>query len=364
MLTQSEKNRYDRHIKLSEVGLSGQERLKLAKVLVVGAGGLGCPLLQYLTAAGVGTIGVIDDDVIDESNLQRQVLFGSQDIGNYKVTTAITKLKQQNPHVVFNAYKERLTNKNALALFQQYDIVVDGTDNFSTRYLISDACVLTAKPLVYGSIFKFEGQISVFNYQNGPSYRCLFPNPQKENQIPNCSEIGVLGILPGVIGTLQAAEVLKLILQKGTVLSGQLRIINILENSNLTVGFERNQFEIDQVLKNGLLSNYELFCGINKEKMETNYTIENIELLLLDENVVFIDVRDEWEQPRVPELNAMEITLDELSEAIDSIPRDKKVIVFCQTSGRSQQVVFYLTNQHGFTNLHSLEGGIMNYIHK
>jgi adenylyltransferase/sulfurtransferase len=361
MLTNTEKNRYDRHLKLSEVGLEGQELLKAAKVLVVGAGGLGCPILQYLTAAGVGTIGVIDDDVIDESNLQRQVLFGTDDTGKHKVTTAINKLKTQNPFVVFKEFKVRLTNKNVLELFQEYDIIVDGTDNFSTRYLINDACVISNKPLVYGSIYKFEGQISVFNYNNGPSYRCLFPSPPKENQLPNCSEIGVLGVLPGVIGTLQATEVLKIILQKGTVLSGQLRIMNLLENSNLTLAIERNQIEIDQVLQNGLLDDYQLFCGVEVKLDQEVYTIEDIEVLKSDSNVVFMDVREEWEQPRVPELKALEISLDELEESIQSIPRDKKVIVFCQTGGRSQQVISFLGSHFDFTNLYSLEGGILNY---
>ncbi len=361
MLTNSEKNRYDRHIKLPEVGLEGQERLKAAKVLVIGVGGLGCPILQYLTAAGVGIIGVIDDDVIDESNLQRQILFGSEDVGKYKVSTAIQKLKTQNPFVVFTEYKERLTNKNALALFKGYDIVVDGTDNFSTRYLINDACVITNKPLVYGSIYKFEGQISVFNYNNGPSYRCLFPNPPEENQLPNCSEIGVLGVLPGVIGTLQATEVLKIILQKGTVLSGLLRIMNLLENSNLTLTIEKNQKEIDRVLENGLLDNYELFCGVEPNSDQDNYSIEDIEKFKADPTILFIDVREEWEQPRVPELKALEIPLDELEESIESIPKDKKVIFFCQTGGRSQQVISFLESQFGFTNLYSLQGGIMSY---
>jgi sulfur-carrier protein adenylyltransferase/sulfurtransferase len=364
MLTNTEKNRYDRHIKLSEVGLEGQGRIKASKVLVIGAGGLGCPVLQYLTAAGVGTIGVIDDDVIDESNLQRQVLFGTEDVGQYKVSTAIAKLKTQNPFVLFKEYKERLTTQNALGLFQDYDIIVDGTDNFSTRYLINDACIITNKPLVYGSIYKFEGQISVFNFDNGPSYRCLFPSPPKENLLPNCSEIGVLGVLPGVIGTLQATEVLKIILQRGTVLSGRLKIINILENTNLELAIQKNGSLVKQVKETGLLESYELFCEVNKEKMGANYTIDDIERLLSDENVVFIDVRDEWEQPRVPELNALEIPLEELEEAVNSIPKDKIAVVFCQSGGRSQQVVAYLERQHKFTNLHSLQGGIMNYIHR
>lgn len=364
MLTNAEKNRYDRHIKLSEVGLEGQGKLKSAKVLVVGAGGLGCPILQYLTAAGVGTIGVIDDDVIDESNLQRQILFDDKDIGRHKVTTAIQKLKSQNPFIIFKEYRERLTNKNALDIFKIYDIVVDGTDNFSTRYLINDGCIITNKPLVYGSIYQFEGQVSVFNYNNGPSYRCLFPNPPKESQLPNCSEVGVLGVLPGVIGSFQATEVLKIILNKGVVLSGQLRIMNLLENTNLTLSVKRNQKEISKVLESGLLDNYELFCGLPLKPQENYYSLQNIEELINNSNIVFVDVREEWEQPRVDHLKALEIPLDELEEAVNSIPRNKSVVVFCQTGGRSKQVVSYLETQHSFTNLYSLEGGIMNYIQK
>lgn len=364
MLSKEEFGRYDRHIKLSEVGLEGQGKLKSAKVLVVGAGGLGCPILQYLTAAGVGTIGIVDDDVIDESNLQRQILFDDKDIGRHKVTTAIEKLKLQNPFVTFIEHKDRLTNKNALDILENYDIVVDGTDNFSTRYLINDACIITNKPLVYGSIYQFEGQVSVFNYKNGPSYRCLFSTPPKENQLPNCSEVGVLGVLPGVIGSFQATEVLKIILNKGVVLSGQLRIMNLLENTNLTLSVKRNQKEISKVLESGLLDNYELFCGLSLKPQENYYSLQNIEELINDSNIVFVDVREEWEKPRVDHLKALEISLDELEEAVNSIPKNKSVVVFCQTGGRSKQVVSYLETQHSFTNLYSLEGGIMNYIQK
>lgn len=364
MLSKEELERYDRHLKLAEVGKDGQERLKASKVLIIGAGGLGCPILQYLTAAGVGCLGVIDDDIIDESNLQRQILFNPEDVGKLKVSIAIQKLKTQNPFIKFKEYKERLTNQNAIKIFKNYDIIVDGTDNFSTRYLINDACVLTNKPLVYGSIHKFEGQISVFNYNNGPSYRCLFPSPPKENQLPNCSEIGVLGVLPGVVGTFQATEVLKIILQKGIVLSGQLRIMNLLDNSSLSLSVERNQVEIDKVLENGLLDNYDVFCGINLKLDREEYTIENIESLILDSTIIFLDVRDEWEQPRVPHLNALEISIDKLEEAEASIPKDKTVIVFCQTGARSEQVISYLKQQFGYTNLYNLGGGIDNYIQK
>ena len=203
--------RYDRHIMLKEVGHEGQLELSNAKVLIVGAGGLGCPILQYLTAAGVGTIGIIDFDVVEISNLQRQILFKTSDIGINKALAAKKQLQDLNPTITIEAYPERLTFKNALQLCPAYDVVVDGTDNFVTRYLINDAVVKTGKPLVYGAIFKFEGQLSVFNYQNGPSYRCLFPKPPKKGIIPNCNEVGVLGVLTGIIGTMKANEVKKII---------------------------------------------------------------------------------------------------------------------------------------------------------
>jgi len=219
-LGEAEKNRYSRHILLDKVGLAGQEKLKSAKVLVIGAGGLGCPILQYLTAAGVGTIGIIDFDVVDETNLQRQILFNVDDVGKSKAQCAQVHLSKQNPFVNFQVYNERINTQNALELFNQYDIIVDGTDNFSTRYLVNDSCVIANKPLVYGAIFKFEGQVAVFNYNNGPTYRCLFPEPPKAGSVPNCSDVGVMGVLPGLIGTQQANETIKIILQIGEVLSG------------------------------------------------------------------------------------------------------------------------------------------------
>ena len=223
-------NRYNRHIILSEIGQIGQDKLSNAKVLVVGAGGLGCPVLQYLAAAGIGTLGIIDFDVVEASNLQRQVLFGNSSLGQNKAEAAKIRLEDLNDTITINAYPFPLDHQNALDLFNQYDIIVDGSDNFETRYLVNDACILTNKPLVFGAIYKFEGQVSVFNYENGPSYRCLFPNPPKKDSVPNCSEIGVLGVLPGIIGSMQANEVLKIILGIGNVLSGKLLCFNALTN--------------------------------------------------------------------------------------------------------------------------------------
>ena len=222
--------RYARQIALNEVGESGQQKLLNAKVLVIGAGGLGCPALQYLAAAGVGTIGIVDGDTVDESNLQRQILYTTSDLGSLKVEVAKERLNALNPAVSITIYPENLHAENAMEIIQDYDLVMDGTDNLAARYLVNDACVKLNKPFVYGAIHKFEGQVSVFNFNGGPTYRCLFPENPQQNQIPNCEELGVLGVLPGVIGTLQATEINKLILVVVEPLSGKLKINNILTN--------------------------------------------------------------------------------------------------------------------------------------
>lgn len=364
MLTNQERNRYDRHIKLDEIGEIGQERLKSAKVLVVGAGGLGCPLLQYLTAAGVGQVGIVDGDRVAESNLQRQILFTNEDIGSFKVCAAVSRLQKQNSFVKFDKYNDWLSKDNVLAIFKNYDIIVDGTDNFSTRYLINDACILLNKPFVYTSIFKFEGQLSVFNYENGPSYRCLFPEPPKANQLPNCSEVGVLGVLPGVLGTLQANEVLKMILKVGTVLSGQLKVINLLGGMETVLKVVRNQSIINNVLDNGLLEDYDLFCGVKMQISNQEVDLEQALSFVANKDYVYLDVREEWEQPRVTDFNAIEISIDDLDEEYERIPTDKKVIVFCQSGGRSQQAITFLSENYNFDNLINLKGGVQNYIQK
>ncbi|MCT4582138.1 MAG: HesA/MoeB/ThiF family protein [Flavobacteriales bacterium] len=361
MLTNQEKNRYDRHIKLEEIGELGQERLKTAKVLVVGAGGLGCPVLQYLVAAGVGRIGLVDGDRVSESNLQRQILYTNQDVGQLKVDAAVERLSQQNALIQFDKYQEWLHVENALTIIEKYDVIVDGTDNFSTRYLINDACVLLNKPFVYASIFKFEGQLSVFNYQNGPSYRCLFPEPPKANQLPNCSEVGVLGVLPGVLGTFQANEVLKMILQIGTVLSGKLKVIDLLGGGVTTLQVNRNTKSIEAVLKKGLLQDYDVFCNVANGNNHQELELEDALALVNDANYVFLDVRETWEQPRIEKLNAIEIAIDDLEEAYESIPKNKNVVVFCQTGGRSQQAIHFLNKNYGFDKLINLKGGVLNY---
>src|SRR5690606_35483210 len=242
-------SRYNRQIILSEIGQTGQDKLSHAKVLVIGAGGLGCPILQYLTAAGIGTLGIIDFDVVELSNLHRQVLFGTSSLGKNKAEEAKTRLEDLNPDITIIAYAEKLIHQNAIDLFSQYDMIVDGTDNFETRYLANDACIITNKPLIFGSIYKVEGQVSVFNYQNGPSYRCLFPNSPKKDAVPNCAEIGVLGVLPGIIGSFQTNEVLKLILGIGNVLSGKLLCYNALTSQTFTLKINKSDEQIETFVK-------------------------------------------------------------------------------------------------------------------
>jgi len=258
-LSEKEKKQYSRHLILDKIGEAGQLKLKQAKVLVIGAGGLGCPVLQYLTAAGVGTIGIIDHDVIDQSNLQRQILYTINDVGLYKAKIAAKRLSKLNPFVNFNIYNTKLTQENAITLFNNYDIIVDGSDNFSTRYLTSDAAVITSKPLVYGAIFKFEGQVSVFNYLGSATYRCLYPTPPRPEDAPNCSEIGVLGVLPGIIGSFQANETIKIICGLGAVLSNKLLLFNALNMSQQILGFEKDE----NIKITALEKDYNLFCGIN-----------------------------------------------------------------------------------------------------
>ncbi len=245
-----DKERYSRHLKLTEIGVEGQEKLLSAKVLVIGAGGLGCPVLNYLVAAGVGTIGIIDDDFVEKSNLQRQVLFGINDIGQNKAIVAKRRLNELNSDVQIEPMTQRLTSKNALEIFEKYDIIVDGTDNFSTRYMVNDACVITGKPLVSASIYKFEGQVAVLNYQGSASYRCLFPKVPKPDLIPSCNKIGVLGVLPSIIGSLQANEVLKMILGLKNVLIGQLLVYSALDNSMNVFKIPRNGKIIQDVINN------------------------------------------------------------------------------------------------------------------
>ena len=354
-LTAEEKYRYSRHLLLEEVGLQGQEKLKKAKVLVVGAGGLGCPVLLYLAAAGVGTIGVIDFDTIDVSNLQRQILFSTDDLGRSKAKVAKEKLNSNNPFIEVISYNEQLTNENALDLFSKFDIIVDGTDNFYTRYLVNDACLIANKPLVYGAIHKFEGHVSVFNYQQGPSYRCLFPAPPKAGSIPSCSEVGVIGVLPGIIGTQQANEVIKIILGTGKVLSGRLLIYNALQSSFMEIKINKTVvtiFNKEEFLK----FDYKGYCKVSID-MGKSITLE--ELVKLSSDVFVVDVRGVWEQPKLENKCILNAPLPQITDYVKEIPTDKNVYVVCQHGVRSKVAIEYLEKEYNFTNLINVEGGML-----
>jgi len=358
-LSSQEIYRYSRHLLLGEVGEAGQVKLKEAKVLIIGAGGLGCPILLYLTAAGVGTIGVVDFDTIDESNLQRQILFNTDDIGRSKAEVAKEKMLAKNPFINVVVYNEEVTNKNALEIFNEFDIVVDGTDNFSTRYLVNDACVLAKKPLVYGAIHKFEGQVSVFNFQDGPTYRCLFPTPPKSGTVPSCSEVGVIGVLPGIIGTQQANEVIKIILGKGKVLSGRLQIYNALQASFMEVklnkSVELKDFGIKSVT-DFTSFDYKFYCGVSVKATE-GVTLKELEQFPNDTFV--LDVRENWEKPQLANKQRLNAPLDDLDDYIGEIPTDKDVYVLCQRGARSRAAIEYLEKEYKFTNLINVEGGML-----
>lgn len=372
MLTDKEITRYSRHLLLSEIGKEGQERLKGSKVLVIGAGGLGCPVLMYLAAAGVGRIGIVDFDKVDETNLQRQVLFDVKDVGKQKAQVAREKLALQNPHIEIVVHDVKLSTANALELFSAYDIIVDGTDNFSTRYLVNDACALSSKPLVSGSIFKFQGQLSVFNLKNakgefGPSYRCLFPVPPAPGSAPSCSEIGVLGVLPGIIGTLMANEVIKIITRIGDVLSGRILLVDTLSINFNSVEIDRNPEALKSVPVDANAfkkMDYDLFCGISKSVKEIKEISANELSLLLSkkDTIQLLDVREPMEEPRVPELNDLKIPLSELESRKDLIASDKKVIVFCKSGARSRKAIELLSDKYGFDNLYNLKGGVLEWI--
>ena len=343
-------SRYNRHIILPEIGPEGQQKISSAKVLVIGAGGLGCPVLQYLAAAGVGTLGIIDFDTVDITNLQRQILFGTSSLNQNKALAAKVRLEDLNNSINIKAYPEALNYKNALNLFQQYDIIVDGSDNFDTRYLVNDASILTNKPLVYGAIYKFEGQVSVFNYNNGPSYRCLFPNPPQKNSVPNCDEIGVLGVLPGIIGTMQANEVLKLILNLGKPLSGTLLCYNALQGNMTHLKIYRNNTIIQKV-KDEADQFSDKIIDLN---CEAGLNTISIDSLNADETVQFLDVRDFDEIPKLENPEIIQIPLNDLKAKVHTLDHNKKTLVFCQSGIRSKTAVELLKSQ-GFQACFQLE---------
>jgi len=348
-LSAKELKQYSRHIILNEIGISGQKKLKNASVLVIGAGGLGCPILSYLTACGIGRIGIIDFDIVEQSNLQRQVLYSQSDIGLPKVEVVSRKLCKLNSFVNFDLYNQKLTKLNAVELFSKYDIVVDGSDNFSTRYLVNDAAILVNIPLVYGSIYKFEGQFSVFNYNNGPTYRCLYPKKTDLKDDLNCSESGVMGSLAGIIGSMQANEVIKIICGVGDIMSGKLLIIDSLTLKQSIIKFQKN--ENNQI--NELEEDY--------ENCSSNY-FEEITLKELKKLVFryeLLDVRTDFERNEL-NIGGIHIPLNDLPSRFNEIPSKNPVIVYCKSGVRSLHAIDYL-KQKGFKNqLINLKGGILN----
>ena len=358
--TKEELARYNRHIIIPEFGIEAQKKLKAAKVLVIGSGGLGSPLLLYLAAAGVGTLGIVDLDVVDDSNLQRQVLFGVQDIGTPKVGAAKIRLKQLNPHIKIKTYNTQFTSKNALEIIKDYDVVADGTDNFPTRYLVNDASVLAGIPNVYASIFQFEGQVSVFNYTDkngtkGPNYRDLYPTPPEPGLIPNCAEGGVLGVLPGIIGSLQANEVIKVITGVGEPLSGRFFVFDALtfETRTLKITKRANSTEIKELI------DYEQFCGISaiEKPVKEISTLELENWISNGEDFQIIDVRETSEYEQI-NIGAHLIPLGEVIARNHEIEREKKVVIHCRSGARSAKAIRQL-EEIGFDNLYNLKGGIL-----
>lgn len=352
--------RYNRHIIIPDFGLEAQKKLKAAKVLVIGSGGLGSPLLLYLAAAGVGTIGIVDFDTVDDSNLQRQVLFGTEDIGKPKAEAAQKRLQSLNPYINIEIYKTQLTSQNALELISQYDVVADGTDNFPTRYLVNDASVLAGKPNVYASIFQFEGQVSVFNYTDangltGPNYRDLYPTPPEPGLIPNCAEGGVLGVLPGIIGSLQANEVIKVITGVGEPLSGRFFVFDALTFQTRTLKITKRT-NVPAIT--GLID-YEQFCGVKavERKLKEISVEEFAQWQNSGEDIQVIDVREPAEYEEI-NIGALLIPLGTVAQRAEEINRNKKVVVHCKLGGRSAKAIRTLEDEFGFDNLYNLKGGI------
>lgn len=364
-LQPDELRRYARHVVLPHVGIEGQERLKASSVLIVGLGGLGSPVALYLAAAGVGRLGIIDDDRVAEHNLQRQVLYGTSSIGRTKTAAAHDRIHDLNPLVNVEPYEERLTVRNALPLVGGYDVVVDGTDQFATRYLVNDACVIAGRPYVHGSVHRFEGQVSVFATQHGPCYRCLFPDPPAPGTVPNCAEGGVLGVLPGIIGSLQAAEVLKLIVGAGAPLVGRLLHFDALRMRMHEMSFERNADcpSCGSHAARTLLNDYDEFCGIPSAQQPM--TDDRGELTPREFNERraagwspwLLDVREPWEYSTARIAGATLIPLGELAHRVDEVPRDTEIVVYCHHGMRSARACAML-RQVGWASVYNLSGGI------
>lgn len=369
-LTHDEMLRYSRHLVMPEVGVAGQEKLKAARVLCIGAGGLGSPVALYLAAAGIGTLGIVDFDVVDNSNLQRQVLFTTEDIGKPKVERAAARIKALNPFINVRTFNTKLTSANALEIFREFDIIADGTDNFATRYLVNDACVLSGKLNVYASIFRFEGQASIFADPSGPCYRCLYPEPPPPGLVPSCAEGGVLGILPGLLGLIQSTEVIKTILGSKDTLVGRLLLVDA-----MAMKFRELKLAKDPdcpvcgahpTVK--ALIDYEQFCGVRGEEKVVTQTVPEIQpeelkrRLDAGENLFVLDVREPFEY-QIANLGAKLIPLGELPQRTGELDPNREIVAHCKGGVRSAKAVEIL-RQAGFKNVSSLAGGILAWSDK
>jgi molybdopterin/thiamine biosynthesis adenylyltransferase/rhodanese-related sulfurtransferase len=371
-LTNDELGRYSRHLILPEVGMEGQQRLKAAKVLCVGTGGLGSPLALYLAAAGIGTLGLIDFDTVDSSNLQRQIIHSTKDIGRKKIDSAQEKLNALNPALNVVKHDTMLTSANALEIFAQYDIVADGTDNFQTRYLVNDACVLLNKPNAYGSIFRFEGQASVFATEDGPCYRCLYPEPPPPGLVPSCAEGGVLGILPGIVGVIQATEVIKLILGKGEPLIGRLLMVDALSMRFRELKLRKNPdcpvCGVNPTVTE--LIDYNQFCGIAPEPAEAAQVKNGIPQISVKElkrrldkketnndNFLLLDVREPYEV-QIAQIGGKLIPQNDVPNRLGELNPEQEILVHCRSGARSQKIAEFL-KANGFQKVSNVAGGIL-----
>ncbi|HEY1648990.1 MAG TPA: molybdopterin-synthase adenylyltransferase MoeB [Terracidiphilus sp.] len=367
-LTTDDLSRYSRHLIMPEVGVEGQQRLKAAKVLCVGTGGLGSPLALYLAAAGVGTLGLVDFDVVDASNLQRQIIHSTADIGRKKLDSAAEKLLALNPALNVVKHETMLSSANALEILKDYDIVADGTDNFPTRYLVNDACVLLGKPNVYGSIFRFEGQASVFATETGPCYRCLYPEPPPPGLVPSCAEGGVLGILPGLVGVMQATEAIKLILGKGEPLIGRLLLIDALSMKFRELKLRKNP-ECPVCGPNPTVTrliDYQQFCGIKPETAQEKAVKNGIPQISVKElkqrldagdDLLVLDVREPFEY-QIANIGGKLIPQNDVPKRLAEIDRGREIVVQCKSGGRSQRIAEFLA-QSGYPKVSNLAGGIL-----
>ncbi len=373
--SKEELERYSRHLIIPEFNIEGQRKLKAARVLVIGTGGLGAPLIQYLAAAGVGTLGIVDFDIVEDSNLQRQVLFTQKDIGKPKVDAAKERVEAQNPHIKVITYNTTFTSENAFEIAKDYDVIADGTDNFPTRYLVNDVSVLLKIPNVYASIFRFEGQITVFNYYDekgnfGPNYRDLFPTPPPPGLVPSCAEGGVVGVLPGILGSLQANEVIKVITGIGDNLSGRLFLFDALNFETRTLKIEKdpsNPLTGDNPTLTELID-YEHFCGLKMDKSEKRENIKEIDVNTLkdwleNDDLQLIDVREPFEY-EIAHINGELIPQGDILENVNKISSDVKVVIHCRSGKRSADVIELLQEKYGFENLYNLEGGILDWAEK